>query len=251
MARACPQVSMMYSRFREYFGLDPYKQFWFSTTESTIEAVQHHVEGVVSNMDDYLRHRRLLYPDHSRAINDMPPWFARQERGEAVVWITLEGFFWFPRTLMGFEKLMLAYLRPAGADPPDQQDLLDFNLRLLEADQRRSACPTFMTIAEDMSYNHGPMISRAMCDEFLSPYYRRLLDALEGYGNPDHRGHGRRCDPAGSVDGIGRNRRRSAAGAAVRRGRSEPPAGVSTVPLCRALRQDGHDPGRGGHARGI
>ena len=38
-----------------YFGLDPYQQFWFSTTDSTIEATQHHVEGMVSNMDDYLR----------------------------------------------------------------------------------------------------------------------------------------------------------------------------------------------------
>jgi len=39
----------------EYFGLDPYQQSWFSTTDDTIEAVQHHVEGIVSNMDDYLR----------------------------------------------------------------------------------------------------------------------------------------------------------------------------------------------------
>ena len=28
-----------------YFGLDPYQQFWFSTTDATIEATQHHVEG--------------------------------------------------------------------------------------------------------------------------------------------------------------------------------------------------------------
>ena len=40
-----------------YFGLDPYQQFWFSTTDATIEATQHHVEGMVSNMDDYLRIR--------------------------------------------------------------------------------------------------------------------------------------------------------------------------------------------------
>ena len=29
----------------EYFGLDPYKQYWFSTTEATIEAEQHHQYG--------------------------------------------------------------------------------------------------------------------------------------------------------------------------------------------------------------
>ena len=43
-----------------YFGLDPYQQFWFSTTDDTIKAVQHHVEGIVSNMDDYLRLREVL-----------------------------------------------------------------------------------------------------------------------------------------------------------------------------------------------
>jgi len=57
----------------EYFGLDPYKQFWFSTTDPTIEAVQHHVEGMVANMDDYLRVRPSLYPDHSAAIASMQP----------------------------------------------------------------------------------------------------------------------------------------------------------------------------------
>ena len=41
----------------QHFGLDPYQQFWFSTTDPTIEAAQHHVEGIVSNMDDYLRLR--------------------------------------------------------------------------------------------------------------------------------------------------------------------------------------------------
>ena len=46
----------------QYFGLDPYQQFWFSTTDATIEATQHHVEGIVANMDDYLRIRPQLFP---------------------------------------------------------------------------------------------------------------------------------------------------------------------------------------------
>ena len=54
-----------------YFGLDPYQQFWFSTTDATIEATQHHVEGMVSNMDDYLRIRPQLFPEHDSAIRGM------------------------------------------------------------------------------------------------------------------------------------------------------------------------------------
>ena len=39
--------------------------------------------------------------------------------------------------------------------------------------------PTFLTVAEDMSYNHGPMISKRTFDEFIAPYYRRLLPRLQ------------------------------------------------------------------------
>jgi hypothetical protein len=161
----------------QHFGLDPYQQFWFSTTDPTIEATQHHVEGIVANMDDYRRLRPQLFPCHDAAIAGMAAWAERQRRGEAVVWCTLEGFFWFPRTLMGFEKLMFAF-----ADQPEllheiNRDLLAFNFSLL--DKILKVCvPTFMTIAEDMSYNHGPMISKRTFDEFVAPYYRQLVPRL-------------------------------------------------------------------------
>jgi hypothetical protein len=160
-----------------YFGLDPYQQYWFSTTDPTIAATQHHVEGIVSNMDDYLRLRPELFPCHDQAIASMAPWALRQHEGAAVVWCTLEGFFWFPRTLMGFEKLMFAF-----ADQPEllhqiNADLLEFNLKLL--DQFLPVCvPTFVTIAEDMSYNHGPMISQRTFEAFVAPYYRKLIPRL-------------------------------------------------------------------------
>jgi uroporphyrinogen-III decarboxylase len=165
----------------QYFGLDPYRQFWFSTTDATIEALQHHVEGIVSNMDDYLKVRPRLFPDHGPAIESMRPWASRQARGEAVVWITLEGYFWFPRTLMGFTKISLAFY-----DQPEllhriNQDLTEFNLRILE--QVAAVCvPTFVTLAEDVSYNHGPMISERHFDEFVAPYYRQLVPRLEELG---------------------------------------------------------------------
>ena len=161
-----------------YFGLDPYQQFWFSTTDSTIEATQHHVEGIVSNMDDYLRIRPQLFPNHGASIETMRPWAQRQRLGDAVVWCTLEGFFWFPRTLMGFSKLMLAFYEQPELIHQINHDLLEFNFGLL--DKIFPACvPTFMTIAEDMSYNHGPMISKRVFDDFVAPYYRELLPRLQ------------------------------------------------------------------------
>ena len=163
----------------QYFGLDPYMQFWFSTTQATIEATQHHVEGVVSNMDDYLRLKPHIYPKHDQAIAGMAAWAKRQKIGEAVVWCTFEGFFWFPRTLMGFEKMMYAYVDEPELIHAINSDLLEFNLKLLE--QIRQVCiPTFLTIAEDLSCNHGPMISKATFEEFITPYYRKLVAAPPG-----------------------------------------------------------------------
>ncbi|MDR1011078.1 MAG: hypothetical protein LBM04_08105 [Opitutaceae bacterium] len=98
-----------------------------------------------------------------------------------MVWITLEGFFWFTRTLMGFERFMLAY-----DDQPElvhriAEDLLHYNLRLLNKIEK-NCVPVFMTIAEDMSYNNGPMISRGTFDTFMAPYYRRLLARVKESG---------------------------------------------------------------------
>lgn len=165
----------------QYFGLDPYQQFWFSTTDPTIEAVQHHVEGIVSNMDDYLAVRPRLFPSHDRAIASMRPWAERQARGEAVVWITVEGCFWFPRTLMGFTKISLAFYDQPELLHQINQDLTDFNLRILA--QVENACiPTFVTIAEDMSYNNGPMISERHFEEFVAPYYRQIIPRIRELG---------------------------------------------------------------------
>lgn len=165
----------------QYFGQDPYQQFWFSTTDDTIDPVQHHVEGIVSNMDDYLRLRGRFFPDHGKAIEAMVPWAGRQARGEAVVWITLEGYFWFPRTLMGFTKISLALYDQPELVHRINEDLTAFNLRILDRVER--ACrPTFATIAEDMSYSHGPMISERHFDEFVAPYYRRIVPRLKEMG---------------------------------------------------------------------
>ncbi len=167
----------------EYFGLDPYQQFWFSTTDPTIEAVQHHVEDIVSNMEDYLKVRHNLFPDHGKSIESMQPWAQRQADGEVVVWITIEGFFWFPRTLMGFTKISYAFYDQPELIHRINQDLIDFNLRILNQVEK-TCVPTFVTIAEDMSYNHGPMISEEHFDEFIAPYYRQIVPCLQEWNAP-------------------------------------------------------------------
>ncbi len=165
----------------EYFDLDPFQQFWISTTSSSTEAVQHHVEGGVASIDDYRRLRPYLFPDHRADYEAMRPWAARQARGEVVIWATLEGYYWFPRTLMGIERHMYGFYDAPELMHTMNRDLCDWTLRTLER-MFEICVPTFVTIAEDMSYNHGPMLSRALFDEFLAPYYRRVISFLREHG---------------------------------------------------------------------
>lgn len=61
------------------------------------------------------------------------------------------------------------------------RDLTDFHLRALER-LLPVYRPEFMTFAEDMSYNLGPMIGKEQFDEFLLPYYRELVPVLREAG---------------------------------------------------------------------
>ena len=162
----------------EYFGHDPYKQFWLSTTEQTTDAEQHHLDGSVTGMDDYLARRPNIFPDHGPGIEAMRPWSRRQENGDAVVWITLEGFFWFPRTLLGIQRHLCAFCEEPELIHTMNSDLTKFNLGILHH-VAKTCVPTFITFAEDMSYNHGSMISKAHFDEFMAPYYRQIVPVLQ------------------------------------------------------------------------
>jgi uroporphyrinogen-III decarboxylase len=82
---------------------------------------------------------------------------------------------------MGFTKISLAFYDQPELIHKINQDLTEFNLKILE--RVAKACrPTFATIAEDMSYNHGPMISERHFDEFIAPYYRQIVPRLQEMG---------------------------------------------------------------------
>jgi uroporphyrinogen-III decarboxylase len=42
--------------------------------------------------------------------------------------------------------------------------------------------PDMVGFAEDMSYNNGPMLSREQFDEFIAPYYRRVIPHIKKHG---------------------------------------------------------------------
>jgi len=165
---------------REYLGLDPYHQVWSRPRARGFPAMPHG-QGPVATEADYEALLPHLYPPQGEHLDELAAWGRRQARGEVVVWLSLEGFFWYPRTLFGIQPHLTAFY-----DLPDlmqrmNRDLAEYHVRYLN-EVRKVCCPAFMTFAEDMSYNKGPMLSRALFEEFIAPHYRRVVPVLQEMG---------------------------------------------------------------------
>jgi hypothetical protein len=104
----------------------------------------------------------------------------RTERGE-IIGISFQGFFGFPRELMGFKNLCMAFcdqpqlIRRMIADRV--QFAKDLFARLLATGKLN-----FVQIWEDMAYKAGPMISPRMVREFMLPAYQELVSYFRAGG---------------------------------------------------------------------
>lgn len=103
-----------------------------------------------------------------------------KEEGQAIgAWI--DGFFAWPRILMGPENTLLCYY-----DDPDFMHLIQRHhlqfvkewIDVVLSHTRLDYCCFF----EDMAYNHGSFISPATFDEFMMPYYHDLVEFLRSKG---------------------------------------------------------------------
>ena len=166
-----------------YFGLDMHYQDWVSPFTGCCPRPAFHGAPIITSADHYESLRPSLYPSHGGVINAQL-WQnrARLQRDEGcILWFTLQGFFWYPRTLLGIEPHLFAFYDQAELMHRMNEDLVAFNLRVI--DEICAICkPDFMTFAEDMSYNNGPMISEGLFDEFMLPYYQRLIPRLKEHG---------------------------------------------------------------------
>jgi hypothetical protein len=162
----------------KYFGLDLYYQQWIKPRSQQLPEPQQKGHGIISSFDDYNKYKKLLYPPLGTMLESIESWLWAQERDECVVWITLEGFFWWPRYLFGIEPHMYAFYDNAELMHQINKDLVDFNIKAIHQICVKNP-PTFMTFAEDMSYNKGPMLSKKLFNDFIAPYYRQIIPVLK------------------------------------------------------------------------
>jgi hypothetical protein len=172
----------------DHFGLDCYLQDWFHPIHWEAPPPPSHGAGRLGGSDNPEKAYEQLHPYLFQMQEEWPvnpkkwrEWAQIQRRGDAVLWFTLDGFFWFPRMIFGIEKHLYAFYEYPDLMHRMNRENAEFTLRMI--DKVCEICkPDFMTFAEDMSYNGGPMLSEELFDEFMLPYYRMVVPRLKEHG---------------------------------------------------------------------
>ena len=178
-----PKKLELPGEIRDYFGQDSQEQIHIDPYKSGIPTPAYHGSGILKTKADYDRLKPFLYPKENfirQGVERVQQWAKQQEAGETVIWFSLKGFFGWPRQLMGIERHLFAFYDQPELMHEINQDLCNFNIRAIEQ-LCKITRPVFMTFLEDLSYNHGPMLSERSFNTFLAPYYRQLIPVLEKY----------------------------------------------------------------------
>jgi hypothetical protein len=167
----------------EYFGLDKLVCINAGAVASSCPRPASHGGPIITDLDSYERVRKHLFTNDiidrvKRTAEDL-----REEHsaGRIIIRLWLDGFFWFPRTLFGIEEHLYAFYDQPQLMHRMNRDLAEFNIRVVE-ELFSILKPDMVGFAEDMSYNHGPMLSYPLFKEFLEPYYQRVIPHIEKYG---------------------------------------------------------------------
>lgn len=185
-AEGLPRELTGWGEIGDYFGLDRHGRFVVGAWGEGCPRPAHHGAGIVADAGDYGRVKPYLY---RRSAESISGWegggalAAGQRAGDTVVWLTLRGFFWHPRTLLGIQRHLLSFYDQPELMEAMNRDLVEYQLWAIE-EVCRVCTPDFVTFAEDMSYNHGPMISEKHFDEFIAPYYRQIVPRLQQWNAP-------------------------------------------------------------------
>jgi hypothetical protein len=167
----------------DFFNLDKLVCIGASGTSSKCPQAVSHGAGIIIDEASYEAIHACLYADSTieELIKTAHELKERHDRGEIIIRLWLDGFFWFPRVLLGIERHLFAFYDQAPLMHRINSELADFNIRVVEA-LFPILKPDMVGLAEDMSYNHGPMLSHKLFNEFITPYYQRVIPHIKKFG---------------------------------------------------------------------
>lgn len=172
-------------KLQDYFGLDKCLQIWINCRTAKTPKPAGEGLGIVEDKADWEEVKKTLFPPVEEVVDLERLEYFRQarDRGDTISFFTVEGFFWYPRVLFGIENHLYSfydnpelYLEMCEAYSDWLIELFRYTFSKFRFD--------FMTFAEDMSYNQGPMLSKDCFDEFLAPFYKKVIPVIHEYGIP-------------------------------------------------------------------
>lgn len=164
----------------EYFGQDRLQQFWIRLREDGCPGPKFHGGPIISNEKDYDNIRKFLFTDKLiyEEEEKIKKFISNPKNEGYAYWYTLEGFFWFPRTMFGIEGHFYSFFDEPELMLQINHDLCEFHKKVIDMIYSYID-PVFMTFAEDMSYNHGSMLSKEQYDRFVLPFYKELTPIMK------------------------------------------------------------------------
>lgn len=179
-------LDVPYKDIRSYFGTENSDGvLLWSISEAAFSKKQPGYYGmpIIKNEADYDSLLPDLYKDElvSQMLENMKSYKDSYDRGDNVVSIVFHGFFWHSRDLFGIEPQFYAFYDYPELIRRMNRNLCDFVKRAL-VQAFELMVPFNVIISEDMSYKTGPMLSKAMFDDFIKPYYLELAEITRQAG---------------------------------------------------------------------
>lgn len=181
--QSLPENAVTDEEIRDFFGLDKLGQFWLPVRDDRCPKAKAFGAPIINDENDYARMKEFMYTDRLLygIEKNIKRFLAEHKREDYAFWISLDGFFWFPRKLFGIENHLLAFYDYPELMKTMNRDLCEYHKKCIEV-VYSLITPKFMTFGEDMSYNHGSMLSKEKYDEFILPYYKELVPILKAKG---------------------------------------------------------------------
>jgi len=170
---------------QNFFGLDKCIQTAVSYRTASTPKAPGEGLGIMSGEEEWEQVRKTLFPPVETVVSEERFDYLRRthERGDSIHFFTVEGFFWYPRTMFGIEDHLYSFYDYPELYKRMCEEYSDWLVELFQYVFSRFRFD-FMSFAEDMSYNLGPMISNECFEEFLAPFYRKVIPVIHRYGIP-------------------------------------------------------------------
>ncbi len=175
-----------WDKIQTHLGLDYIQRIWMPLTTPDCPRPASHGAPLIESEEDYEAFKKYLYPNethlnYQKKMNVLRSLAPSHDAGDSILWYSYDGFFWFPRVLMGIENHLYSFYDEPELYHKICEDLANYIIG--ELPKIYAVCkPDFMVISEDMSYNNGPMISEELFNEFLLPYYQKIIPEIKKYG---------------------------------------------------------------------